>query len=168
MLWKLSSCLSLRLCLQVINPVINGCESRGMQKVNELARKVGTFNRNNRTENSTVCVAGPVGVGKSSFIVTLASALTGYLEVVAGAGTGTESFTREAFDHVLEYDDEPCSWKIRDTPGDIFDVRSNRPCHPCHYLHSLFCITTPTYRSQSSCRNSINLHLACCTAFGGL
>jgi hypothetical protein len=95
-----------------------------MQSVKELASRLGNFNRSNRVQCSTVCVTGPVGVGKSSFIVTVASALNGYLEVVAGAGTGTESFTREVFDHVLEYEDEPCSWKIRDTPGDIFDVRA--------------------------------------------
>ena len=94
-----------------------------MQIVRELARRVGTFNKTGRVGNATVCITGPVGVGKSSWIVTVASALSGFLEPVAGAGTGTESFTTESHDHVLEYDDEDCNWKIRDTPGDLFDVR---------------------------------------------
>jgi putative ribosome biogenesis GTPase RsgA len=88
-----------------------------------MACRVGAFNSSKELEHSTVCLTGPVGVGKSSFIVTLASCLTGSLEVVAGVGTGTESFTREAYDHVLEYKGKACAWKIRDTPGDLFDVR---------------------------------------------
>ena len=59
---------------------------------------------------------GPVGVGKSSNLNTVASYMTNRLEQQAASGAGTGSLTKESTAHQISYQGRPVKWKWMDTP----------------------------------------------------
>lgn len=71
-------------------------------------------------EYAGIVSVGPVGVGKSSNLNTVASYLSNRLEQEAGCGAGTGSMTHENQTHIISYQGRPVKWKWMDTPGDLF------------------------------------------------
>lgn len=71
---------------------------------------------------ATVVALGPVGVGKSSCLNTVASYLAGHLEQAAGCGVGTASLTTQTQLHnVRSPHGTPLRWRWLDTPGGLFE-----------------------------------------------
>jgi putative ribosome biogenesis GTPase RsgA len=85
--------------------------------VSELVSEIG------RHSYAGIVSIGPVGVGKSSNLNTVASYMTNRLEQQAASGTGTGSLTKESVAHLITYQGRPVRWKWMDTPGDLFWVR---------------------------------------------
>ena len=59
---------------------------------------------------------GPVGVGKSSNLNTIASFMSNRLEQQAASGAGTGSLTKESTAHLISYQGRAVKWKWMDTP----------------------------------------------------
>jgi ABC-type iron transport system FetAB ATPase subunit len=86
-------------------------------QVSELVSEIG------RHTYAGIVSLGPVGVGKSSNLNTIASFMSNRLEQQAASGTGASSLTKESFAHLISYQGRPVKWKWMDTPGDLFTVR---------------------------------------------
>lgn len=80
----------------------------------ELISEIGEF------EQSGLVSLGPVGVGKSSNLNTIASYLSNRLEQEAAAGSGASTLTISCRSHMISYQGRPVKWKWMDTPGDLF------------------------------------------------
>lgn len=80
----------------------------------ELISEIGSF------DFAGIVSLGPVGVGKSSNLNTIASYLSNRLEQEAAAGSGMATLTPECKSHVISYQGRPVKWKWMDTPGDLF------------------------------------------------
>lgn len=89
--------------------------------VSELVSEIG------RHSYAGIVSIGPVGVGKSSNLNTIASYMSNRLEQQAASGTGTSSLTNESVAHLITYQGRPVKWKWMDTPGDLFTVRMRTP-----------------------------------------
>lgn len=83
-------------------------------QVCELISEIGEF------EPAGIVSLGPVGVGKSSNLNTIASYLSNRLEQEAAAGSGASTLTVSCRSHVISYQGRPVKWKWMDTPGDLF------------------------------------------------
>lgn len=83
-------------------------------QVCELISEIGEF------EQAGLVSLGPVGVGKSSNLNTIASYLSNRLEQEAAAGSGASTLTISCRSHVISYQGRPVKWKWMDTPGDLF------------------------------------------------
>ena len=80
----------------------------------ELISEIGEF------EHAGLVSLGPVGVGKSSNLNTIASYLSNRLEQEAAAGSGASTLTISCRSHIISYQGRPVKWKWMDTPGDLF------------------------------------------------
>jgi hypothetical protein len=83
-------------------------------QVCELISEIGEY------EAVGLVSLGPVGVGKSSNLNTIASYLSNRLEQEAAAGSGATTLTVSCRSHVISYQGRPVKWKWMDTPGDLF------------------------------------------------
>lgn len=86
-------------------------------QVFEVAKDIAAFT------NATLATIGPVGVGKSSLLNTVASYTGSTLTLQAAAGNGSQSLTPGLTSHTLIIRDKHAEWRWIDTAGDLFDVR---------------------------------------------
>lgn len=86
-------------------------------QVFDIAEDIAAF-------TSTIAMLGPVGVGKSSLLNTVASYTGNALTLQASAGIGSKSLTPGLTSHSLIVKRRHVEWKWIDTAGDMFDVRA--------------------------------------------
>lgn len=89
----------------------------GLLQVFYVAEDIAAFT------NATLATIGPVGVGKSSLLNTVASYTGNALTLQSSAGIGSRSLTPGLTSHTLIIGDKHAEWKWIDTAGDMFDVR---------------------------------------------
>lgn len=104
-------------------------------QVFDVAEDIATFT------NATLATVGPVGVGKSSLLNTVASYTGNALTLQAAAGIGSKSLTPGLTSHTLIIRDKHAEWRWIDTAGDLFDVRLKASqlltfeiCGACHCI----------------------------------
>lgn len=93
-----------------------------MMQVFRVAEDIATF------ASTSVATVGPVGVGKSSLLNTVASYTGNAFTLQAAAGIGSRSLTPGLTSHTLIIKDKHAAWKWIDTAGDMFDVSLQSRC----------------------------------------
>eukprot|EP00892_Ulva_mutabilis_P001682 jgi/Ulvmu1/11514/UM078_0003.1 len=87
----------------------------GDTEVFNVAKDIATIT------STSVATVGPVGVGKSSLLNTVASYTGNALTLQAAAGIGSRSLTPGLTSHTLIFQEKHAAWKWIDTAGDTFD-----------------------------------------------
>lgn len=102
------------------------------QDVEATAQKIGGIPP---TATAKIAKIGPFGAGKSTNLESVASALEGKAEKLAGAGQGASTLTVNSTFHRLRFltnpgevqeEFQPVNVSVLDTPGSYFDVRCLR------------------------------------------